>query len=134
MTETRLEIGSKARLALTIWLTFLVVQFHLRRWVLAKAVARLGSGRSWDGWRQDPAHLGRLVGRLLGIGRLKARCLTRSLVLFRLLRRSGLAVDLVIGIPWVPQSTDAHAWVELHGRDLGPPPGRDGHEELARYR
>ena len=134
MTETKFDFGSKARLSVTVWLMFIVVRFHLRRWALPRAVARLGSARSWNGWSRDPAHLGRLVGRLLGIGGLKATCLTRSLVLFRLLRRSGLAVDFVIGMPRVPQSTDAHAWVELDGRDLGPPPGRDGHEELARYR
>ena len=28
---------------------------------------------------------------------------------------------------------DAHAWVELAGVDVGPPPGRNGHVELARY-
>jgi hypothetical protein len=28
---------------------------------------------------------------------------------------------------------EAHAWVELGGLDLGPAPGRNGHEELARF-
>lgn len=40
---------------------------------------------------------------------------------------------LVIGLPEEPVDERAHAWVELEGRDVGPPPGRGNHVELARY-
>jgi hypothetical protein len=56
-----------------------------------------------------------------------------SLVLFHLLRRQGDPAELVIGLPHRPTNRNAHAWVELGGRVVGPPPGRLGHEPLARY-
>jgi hypothetical protein len=54
-------------------------------------------------------------------------------VLYRLLRSRGEPAELVIGLPREPKDKDAHAWVELDGRDVGPPPGKAGHEQLARY-
>ena len=42
--------------------------------------------------------------------------------------------QLVIGLPHTPADKDAHAWVELAGTDVGPPPGRASHEELARFK
>ena len=57
-----------------------------------------------------------------------------SLVLYRLLREQGDDAELVIGLPQTPADKDAHAWVELAGRDVGPPPGRGPHEELARFK
>ena len=54
-------------------------------------------------------------------------------MLYRLLRRQGDPAELVIGLPASPRDKDAHAWVELDGRDVGPFPGRNGHVELARY-
>jgi hypothetical protein len=40
---------------------------------------------------------------------------------------------LVIGLPREAITKDAHAWVELDGTDVGPPPGRAGHEPMARF-
>jgi hypothetical protein len=45
------------------------------------------------------------------------RCLTRSVVLVRMLARRGLASTLVIGVRPAP-SFGAHAWVEMRGRPL----------------
>ena len=73
------------------------------------------------------------MSRSLGLGPIRARCLFTSMVLFRLLRDQGDEPELVIGLPIEPKDKDAHAWVELGGRDVGPPPGRGRHEELARY-
>ena len=36
-------------------------------------------------------------------------------------------------LPGEARDQTAHAWVELNGRDVGPPPGRNGHAELARF-
>ena len=54
-------------------------------------------------------------------------------MLFRLLRAQGEEPELVIGLPLEPRDRDAHAWIELAGRDVGPPPGKGRHVELARY-
>jgi hypothetical protein len=56
-----------------------------------------------------------------------------ALVLYRLLRAQGDRAELVIGLPSDARTKDAHAWVELDGVDVGPPPGRSGHLELTRY-
>jgi hypothetical protein len=54
-------------------------------------------------------------------------------VLYRLLREQGDAAVLVVGLPEAAINKDAHAWVELNGIDVGPPPGRAGHEPMARF-
>ena len=61
------------------------------------------------------------------------RCLIAALVAFRLDRAEGHLVEIVIGLPMQPVDKDAHAWLEIDGHDVGPPPGRYGHVELARY-
>ena len=83
--------------------------------------------------RRPPLRLANAVDRTLRLGRRRPTCLVSSLVLFRLLRAQGDAAELVIGLPASPRDKDAHAWVELEGTDVGPPPGRNGHVELARY-
>jgi len=50
--------------------------------------------------------------------RLRASCLTRSLVLHALLRRAGLDATLVIGAARDGRRLHAHAWVELEGTVL----------------
>ena len=74
-----------------------------------------------------------MVGRAFLVGPYQPRCLLRALVLFRELRRQGDPAELVIGLPRELVDKDAHAWVEIDGVDVGPPPGRGPHEPLARY-
>jgi hypothetical protein len=81
----------------------------------------------------DAVWLGRLVTRRLHVAAWRPRCLLNALVLARLLRRNGLPAHLVIGLRPDAATKDAHAWVELDGWDIGPPPGRIGHVEMARY-
>ena len=83
--------------------------------------------------RHPARRLSRAVDRSLRIGSRRPTCLVNSLVLFRLLREQGDHAELVIGLPESPTSKDAHAWVELDGREVGPPPGRAGHSQLARF-
>lgn len=130
---TAVQFTSKIRLAFRIWCDLALVHFYLRRLPLPQAVAQLGSGEVRFIQDRDPRHLGRIVARLLQIGPFESRCLIKSLVLFRSLRRSGFPAQLVIGLPTQAETTDAHAWVEIEGRDVGPPPGRGIHQELARY-
>jgi hypothetical protein len=83
--------------------------------------------------RYPPALLSRAVYRSLQLGPLRPRCLTSSLVLYRLLREQGDEAEVVIGLPAAARDHAAHAWVELDNRDIGPPPGRRGHAAIARY-
>ena len=84
--------------------------------------------------QQLPARqLGWAVDRTLRVGSHRDRCIFNALVLYRLLREQGDQAELVIGLPSSPVSKDAHAWVELDGVDVGPPPGRAGHEAMARF-
>jgi hypothetical protein len=53
------------------------------------------------------------------------KCLTRSLVLWHLLARRGIAADLRIGVHPESGSLRAHAWVEHRGRLLAEPEGVD---------
>ncbi|HEU5373512.1 MAG TPA: lasso peptide biosynthesis B2 protein [Gaiellaceae bacterium] len=60
-----------------------------------------------------------IVARRPNVG---ARCLERSLVLWFLLRRRGIDVDLLMGAePPRGGSLPAHAWVELSGVPLNEP-------------
>jgi hypothetical protein len=73
------------------------------------------------------------VDRTLRIGRRRPRCLINALVLFRLLRADGQPAELVIGLVADAPDHEAHAWVELDGVDVGPPPGSGRHIPMARY-
>jgi hypothetical protein len=105
----------------------------LRRDPLPAAVERLRAESPTDLVSVHPVRLGRIVRRVLRLGPIKPRCLTASLVLYQLLRGQGEQAQLVIGLPRTPVDKRAHAWVEIEGVDVGPPPGRAGHVELARY-
>jgi hypothetical protein len=62
------------------------------------------------------------IGELAALVELAARhspwpagCLTRSLLLARLLRRRGVATDLRVGVRRSPDALEAHAWLERDG-------------------
>ncbi len=130
---TRRGLLANARLVLRIWGTYVRVRIGLRRRPLPELVRELGAPGRPLAEAARPRWLGRAIYRVTGVGRLRARCLTAALVHYRLLRASGVPACLVIGLPERPTSKDAHAWVEVDGLDVGPPPGRRGHQELARY-
>jgi hypothetical protein len=132
--RVRLRRSERAALAARAWFWFVFVRLSLKRRPLSDFVARLGRPSRIRSRGVDPVRLGKLVARSLRIGELDPRCMFTALVLFRLLREQGERAELVIGLPRHPTSKDAHAWVELDGVDVGPPPGRSQHEELVRYR
>jgi len=132
MAGGSLTIATKARLATRIGATFLLVHWRLRRSPLPRVVESL-SGRDGSSPRVEPRRLSRIVYETLRLGRRHPRCLVNALVLFRLLRAQGDGAELVIGLPETPLDHEAHAWVELDRVDVGPPPGKGSHEELARY-
>ena len=130
---SRLTPPAKLALALRVWLSFARVRAGVRRTPLPDYVVRLGRSRRRPPRRRAPQLLSLAVHRTLSLGPGRPSCLIRSLVLFDLLRSQGDPAELVIGLPLTPVDKDAHAWVEVDGRDVGPPPGRDGHEPLARF-
>jgi hypothetical protein len=126
-----LSWSHRLALLVRIWLTYAAAGLVLRRRGLAAAVERLGMRRAERSY--PVALVSRAVSRGLRIGPWEPRCLHRSLVLYTLLREQGEAAELVIGIPAAARTSDAHAWVELGGRDVGPRPGSLGATELTRY-
>ena len=133
MTRDRVSLQRKLSLVLRSWYWFAVVWLRLRRLPIPAVVADLSRATVSAAAPVAPRRVGRIVARSLSVGPWNARCLFTSIVLFRLLRAQGDAPALVIGLPLEPRDKDAHAWVELGGRDVGPPPGRGNHVELARY-
>ena len=128
-----LPLTTKARLVARICATFLLVHWRLRRAPLPLVVRSFG-GPNGDGQqRVEARRLSRIVHGTLHIGPFRPRCLVNALVLFRLLRAQGDPAELVIGLPHEPRDEEAHAWVEIQRVDLGPPPGKGSHEELARF-
>jgi hypothetical protein len=120
--------------ALRVWALFVVVHLELRRYPLPLLVERLGASATAGGRTIEPVRLGWLVTRCLTLGNQRPRCLINALILFRLLREQGDPAELVIGLPEEASNHEAHAWVEVGGVDVGPPPGQAQHLELARYR
>ena len=129
----RLSAGSKFRLALRTWSYFLGTVIETRRHALPDVVAELETLTDGSKLHVDPRRLGRIVAQVLRIGPWRARCLYTSLVLFRLLREQGDRPVLVIGLPKNATGTRAHAWLELDGLEVGPPPGARGHLALGRF-
>jgi hypothetical protein len=132
MTRSRLSPRERTALAVRVWRSYAYVRWNLRRQPLPALVANLGT-RSSGTSDMPPDRLGRAVQKALTVGSRPPRCLIAALVLYDMLRAGGERVELVIGLPESPTTKDAHAWIEIDGVDVGPPPGRGAHRELARY-
>jgi hypothetical protein len=129
----RLSPLERSVLAARVWRSYARVRLQLRRRPLPELVATLGTPGRVGGGGLSPERLGRAVQRALTIRGNPPRCLIASLVLYDLLRGEDERTEIVIGLPSTPTTKDAHAWVEIDGVDVGPPPGRGSHLELARY-
>jgi hypothetical protein len=130
-TRYPLSVRDRILLLVRIWWIAAGIPLAIRRRPLPDVVRRLGARRGHRTW--PPLLLSRAVSRGLRIGPWQPRCIIRALVLYRLLRAQGTPAELVIGLSERATSTDAHAWIEVAGRDVGPAPGRFGHQELVRY-
>lgn len=124
---------SRLSLGLRVHATHARVQLGLRRHPLPQLVRQLGDGPPPRDVLLPARELGQFVHRRLRFGNRQPRCLTLALVHLRLLVEEGHAPVLVIGLPVEPDDHSAHAWVELDGVDVGPPPGRAGHASLVHY-
>lgn len=115
MRVVRLE---RTRLAVEILRAYVQVRRLLRRYDLPTTIAILRDQpdapptvTALDSVDETGVRLGRAVGRVLANLPVDDRCLTRSLVLTRLLAARGLDSALVIGVTSEPEF-GAHAWVE----------------------
>jgi transglutaminase-like putative cysteine protease len=130
----RIPLPTKLVLVGRIWATFLAIRRAVATEPLPDLAKRLAERpRRDDAAALGPRRLGQIIARVLRIGPWRARCLFLALVHYQFLRERGEPAELVIGMPEHPKDEDAHAWVELRGVDVGPPPGSTGHEPLARF-
>lgn len=129
----KLLTASKAGLTWRAWAAYAAIAVETVRRPLPRIVDELERRPASSTLHVDPRRLGRIVFRVLRIGPWRPRCLFTSLVLFRLLREQGDLPVLVIGLPTHATGTKAHAWIEVDGAEVGPPPGSRGHVALARF-
>jgi Transglutaminase-like superfamily len=128
-----LPIHAKLALAARVWASFTRVRVRMMRTPLPRHATR-PTRRAPSGRRRYPATtLSRAVHRSLRAGGRRPTCLMSALVLTDLLRAQGDDAEVVIGLPDDAKDHRAHAWVELGGTDVGPPPGRGRHAPLARF-
>jgi len=116
----RLRPAERVRLGCEIVRAYGHARRELRRTSITAAVAALRArppvlpATAASGGLSEARRLGRAVARTLALLPGDTRCLTRSLVLTRLMARRGIAGTLVIGARAAPEFA-AHAWVEHEG-------------------
>lgn len=120
---------NERRFLLQVWLLLPVVRILLWQIGYRRTLASLqrrfvlnsGKDESWlvgigESERQRQAiEIGRLVNMAANHSLFVINCLPRSLVLWAMLRRAGLAAELRIGVQKEAEVFAAHAWVEYAG-------------------
>jgi hypothetical protein len=134
------SVPGKLLLAVEITVTYVQAHRWLRRAQITETVAlarlspRLKDTTTTAGaWNADPSpqaaqlgiRLGKVIQRIFRLLPGDTRCLTRSIVLMRMLARRHVETRLVIGVRAAP-SFGAHAWIEHTGRPLLDPIEPDG--------
>ena len=118
-----LSMPARVRLVAEIVATYVQARRELRRVPIESAIAALRADPSLPPPAQpadglgEARRLGWVVARTLRLLPGDTRCLTRSLVLTRLLAQRGIAATLVIGARPAPNFL-AHAWVECRGEPV----------------
>ncbi len=120
LPPARLSALARARLAGEIVATYARARRELRSRPIEAAIASLRADPSLPApadaaeGLEEARRLGWVVARTLRLLPGDTRCLTRSLVLTRLLAQRGIPAKLVIGARPSPDFL-AHAWVECAG-------------------
>ena len=97
------------------------LEIALRCLRLDTLVARLGKASRVERSGADTLDVeraARLVEAVASFYPLKATCLKKSLVLFRILRRRGIPVEFRLGVSKLHGDFTSHAWLECQGRVL----------------
>lgn len=68
--------------------------------------------------RADSERVARAVRMAARHGLVRGTCLTRSLLLWHMLRRRGIPAEIRFGVRAARSGMEAHAWVEQQGRSL----------------
>ena len=116
--------GHDRRILLEAWVLLLAVDLMLRVLSLLRVQGLLAMGRRGAASLQDDGYwvtirrLEWLVGLAACNHLYPMRCLQRSLVLQRLLRRHGIMTRLRIGVQKEGYELRAHAWLEHDGRPI----------------
>jgi Transglutaminase-like superfamily len=118
------------------WTLFVVVDLLLRLVSFNHLLRLTRLGRQARCAHEQPASLDRLVWLVDVAARyapVRPTCLTRALVLSRILGRRGLASELRIGVAHRDGGLAAHAWVERNGQPLADPAAPGEYEPLMRW-
>lgn len=118
------------RLLLTAWLLFpvLIVTLRLRgyRWLQTWLIRISPEPSQFGADAHAVSNVTEETARSVEIAAryalLNANCLSRSMMLWWLLRRRGVATELRIGVRKRDGRFEAHAWIELEGRVLNDAP------------
>jgi hypothetical protein len=112
----RLSRGDLAVLFEAVMLA-IPIEVALRLVRLDVLVARLGGerGSGEETGTLDARRAARLVEGAASFYPLRATCLKKSLVLYRILRRRGVPAELRLGVRKAEGDFTAHAWVESRG-------------------
>lgn len=138
MGEPALTPRRKMALVVRVWARYLPIALRERRGTLPEQVdiieraAGRRSPRASSG-TITPVKVSRAIHYGLRLGPVAPRCLPKAMVMYQILLEEGVDAQLVIGLPEGAGSHIAHAWVEVDGEDVGPPPGRGGRHELMRF-
>lgn len=130
----RFSAAEKAQLASEIIASCILVRRRLRKLEFPQAVTSIRGGATpWETNSSEAellgVRLGIVIERVFQIIPGDTRCLTRSLVLLRMLSRRGIEASVVLGVRPSPEF-GAHAWVEHAGQPLLPPIENSGQKLL----
>jgi len=118
------------------WGLFVVVDLLLRLVSFNRLLLLTQFGGHAEPSDEPPASLDRLVWLVDVAARyapVRPTCLTRALVLCRILGRRGLVPELRIGVAHRDGGLAAHAWVERNGQPLADPAAPGEYEPLMRW-
>ena len=82
----------------------------------ARAVRLMSASRPPAAEPLEPRRIAAITDAVLTLAR--ARCLTKTLVLHRILGRRGVQTDVVVGVARDDSALAAHAWLEWNGEIL----------------
>jgi hypothetical protein len=121
------------RTVVWVWSVLPVIWLMLRVFALPRILQMLdpkgGASRSGDARSglEEARRAAWLVNGAARASPFRSSCLSRSLVLWRLLRGRGVPAEIRLGVRKRGGALDAHAWVEVNGRAVDGTAEQGGH-------